>query len=140
MDYYLRKLGKIMGGKCGVARDEGGFNWGMEEIQKLRKGFYAEVKVPGSVNGMKPELEKAMRVADFIDLGELMCIDALTRNESCGGHFRVEYQDADGEALRVDDVYNYVAAWGWTGDPSQPELNQETLEYENIKISSRSYK
>jgi succinate dehydrogenase / fumarate reductase, flavoprotein subunit len=140
VDYYHRKLGKIMWEKCGMARQEDGLKWAINEIQKLRAEFYADVKVPGSMNGMNPELEKAMRVADFIELGELMCIDALNRNESCGGHFRVEYQDADGEALRVDDVYNYVAAWEWTGDASKPELNKEALVYENIKISSRSYK
>jgi succinate dehydrogenase / fumarate reductase flavoprotein subunit len=140
VDYYHRKLGKIMWEKCGMAREEEGLKWAIAEIQKLRAEFHAEVKVPGSMNGMNPELEKAMRVADFIELGELMCIDALNRNESCGGHFRVEYQDADGEALRVDDVYNYVAAWEWTGDASQPALHKEALVYENIKISSRSYK
>jgi succinate dehydrogenase / fumarate reductase flavoprotein subunit len=92
------------------------------------------------MQGMNPELEKAMRVADFIDLGELMCLDALDRNESCGGHFRVEFQDADGEALRKDDEYNYVAAWQWNGDASKPNLVKEPLIYENIKVQARSYK
>ena len=89
---------------------------------------------------MNPELEKAARVADFIELGELMCIDALDRNESCGGHFREEYQTEEGEALRDDEKYMYVAAWEFTGNPSQPKLNKEDLVYENIKVSARSYK
>jgi succinate dehydrogenase / fumarate reductase, flavoprotein subunit len=140
VDYYHRKLGKIMWEKCGMAREEAGLKTAIEEIKQLRKEFYADVRVPGSMTGMNPELEKAMRVADFIDLGELMCLDALNRNESCGGHFRVEFQDADGEAQRVDDVYNFVAAWEWTGDASTPTLHKEPLVYENIKVSSRSYK
>ena len=140
VDYYHKKLGKIIWEKCGMARSEEGLKWAIEEVKKLRDEFYREVKVSGSTKGMNPELEKAMRVADFIDLGELMCIDALDRNESCGGHFRVEYQDADGEALRVDDAYNYVAAWEWTGNPSTPNINKEPLVYENIKVQQRSYK
>jgi succinate dehydrogenase / fumarate reductase flavoprotein subunit len=140
VDYYHRRLGKIMWEKCGMARDEEGLKWAIAEIKKLREEFFAEVRVPGSMQGMNPELEKAMRVADFIDLGELMCLDALDRNESCGGHFRVEFQDADGEALRKDDEYNYVAAWQWTGDASKPNLVKEPLIYENIKVQARSYK
>ncbi|MFN0030903.1 MAG: fumarate reductase/succinate dehydrogenase flavoprotein subunit [Flavobacteriales bacterium] len=140
VDYYHKKLGKIMWEKCGMARTAEGLTQAIEEIKQLRTEFNSDVKVPGSTKGMNPELEKALRVADFIDLGELMCMDALNRNESCGGHFRVEHQDADGEALRVDDVYNYVAAWEWTGNPSTPNLNKEPLVYENIKVSSRSYK
>lgn len=140
VDYYHKRLGKIMWEKCGMARSEQGLKEAIEEIKQLRQEFYRDVKVPGSTKGMNPELEKVMRVADFIDLGELMCMDALNRNESCGGHFRVEYQDADGEALRVDDVYNYVAAWEWTGNPSTPNLHKEPLIYENIKVQQRSYK
>jgi succinate dehydrogenase / fumarate reductase flavoprotein subunit len=90
--------------------------------------------------GTNPELEKAGRVADFIELGELMCIDALDRNESCGGHFREEYQTEEGEALRDDENYMYVASWEFTGNPSEPKLNKEALIYENIKVSARSYK
>ncbi len=140
VDYYHKKLGKIIWEKCGMARTAEGLKQAIEEVKQLRIEFNNDVKVPGSTKGMNPELEKAMRVADFIDLGELMCIDALDRNESCGGHFRTEYQDADGEAMRVDDVYNYVAAWEWTGNASAPNLNKEPLVYENIKVSSRSYK
>jgi len=110
------------------------------EIRKLRDEFYASVKVPGSMQGMNPELEKAARVADFLELGELMCQDALERNESCGGHFREEYQTEDGEALRQDDVFNFVSAWEFSGDPSKPVLNKESLVYENIKVQQRSYK
>ena len=92
------------------------------------------------MNGMNPELEKAARVADFLELGELMCLDALERNESCGGHFREEYQTEEGEALRQDDQYSYVATWLFSGDPSKPNFVKEDLVYENIKVQQRSYK
>ena len=140
VDYYHKKLGLIMWNKCGMARNEKGLKEAIEEIKTLREEFFRDVKVPGSTKGMNPELEKAARVADFIELGLLMCIDALNRNESCGGHFREEFQEEDGEARRVDDVYNFVAAWGFTGDPSSPVLEKEPLVYENIKVSARSYK
>jgi succinate dehydrogenase / fumarate reductase flavoprotein subunit len=140
VDFYHKRLGKIMWDYCGMARTEEGLKFAISEIQKIRQEFYANVRVPGSPNGMNPELEKACRVADFIDLGELMCKDALTRNESCGGHFREEFQTEDGEALRQDDTYNYVAAWEFTGNPSNPNLHKEALIYENIKVQSRSYK
>ena len=107
---------------------------------KIREEFYKNVKVPGGMTGVNTELEKATRVADFIELGELMCLDALDRDESCGGHFREEFQTEEGEALRVDDKYSYVAAWEFTGDPSAPKLNKEDLIYENIKVQQRSYK
>lgn len=140
VDYFHKRLGKIMWDKCGMGRSKEGLEWAIQEIRKLREEFYANVRVPGSMKGMNPELEKAGRVADFIELGELMCLDALDRNESCGGHFREEYQTEDGEALRVDDQYSYVAAWEFTGDPSKPNLNKEALVYENIKVQQRSYK
>ena len=140
VDFYHKRLGKIMWDYCGMARTEEGLKFAISEIQKIRQEFYANVRVPGSPNGMNPELEKACRVADFIDLGELMCKDALTRNESCGGHFREEFQTEDGEALRQDDTFNYVAAWEFTGNPSNPNLHKEALIYENIKVQSRSYK
>lgn len=140
VDYFHKRLGKIMWDKCGMARNEEGLKWAIEEIKKLREEFYKNVRVPGSMKGMNPELEKAARVADFIELGELMCIDALDRKESCGGHFREEYQTPDGEALRDDDHYMYVAAWQFTGNPSEPNLVKEDLVYENIKVSARSYK
>lgn len=125
---------------CGMARSEEGLKFAISEIQKIREDFFKNARIPGVQNGMNPELEKALRVADFIDLGELMCKDALERNESCGGHFREEYQTEEGEALRVDDVYNYVAAWEFTGNPSTPNLSKEALVYDNIKVQSRSYK
>ncbi len=140
VDYYHKKLGKIIWDKCGMARNEEGLKWAITEIKKIREDFYKNVRVPGSMKGMNPELEKAARVADFIELGELMCLDALNRNESCGGHFREEYQTPDGEALRDDENYMYVAAWQFTGNPSEPNLIKEDLIYENIKVSARSYK
>lgn len=140
VDYYHKKLGKIIWNYCGMARNEEGLKHAIEEVKKLREDFYKNVRVPGSLKGMNPELEKAARVADFIELGELMCIDALDRKESCGGHFREEYQTEEGEALRDDEHYMYVAAWEFTGNPSNPKLIKEDLVYENIKVSARSYK
>jgi succinate dehydrogenase / fumarate reductase flavoprotein subunit len=140
VDTYHKKLGKIMWDYCGMARNKEGLEFAISEIRKIREEFYKNVKVPGSMKGVNTELEKATRVADFIELGELMCLDALDRNESCGGHFREEFQTEEGEALRVDDKYSYVAAWEFTGDPSAPKLNKEDLNYENIKVQQRSYK
>jgi succinate dehydrogenase / fumarate reductase flavoprotein subunit len=140
VDYFHKKLGKIMWDKCGMGRNKAGLEWAISEIRALREDFYKNVRVPGSMVGMNPELEKAARVADFIELGELMCMDALERNESCGGHFREEYQTEEGEALRDDENYMYVASWEFTGNPSAPKLNKEPLIYENIKVSARSYK
>lgn len=139
VDYFHKRLGKIMWDKCGMARNAEGLKWAIAEIQKLRKEFWSDVRVPGDANEFNPELEKAGRVADFIELGELMCVDALNRNESCGGHFREEYQTEEGEALRDDENYAYVAAWEYKGE-SQFELHKEELKYENIKIAQRSYK
>jgi succinate dehydrogenase / fumarate reductase flavoprotein subunit len=139
VDYFHKRLGKIMWDKCGMARNKDGLTWAIAEIQKLRKEFWSDLRVPGDANEFNPELEKAGRVADFIELGELMCIDALNRNESCGGHFREEYQTEEGEALRDDENYAYVAAWEYKGE-SQFELHKEELKYENIKIAQRSYK
>jgi succinate dehydrogenase / fumarate reductase flavoprotein subunit len=140
VDYFHKKLGKIIWNKCGMARNKSGLEEAIADIQALREDFYKNVRVPGSMVGTNPELEKAARVADFIELGELMCKDALERNESCGGHFREEYQTEDGEALRDDENYMYVASWEFTGNPSEPKLNKEALIYENIKVSARSYK
>jgi succinate dehydrogenase / fumarate reductase flavoprotein subunit len=140
VDHYHRRLGKVMWDKCGMARSEKGLKEAIAEIQQIRKEFYANARVPNQSEYMNTELAKALRVADFIDLGELMCWDALNRNESCGGHFREEYQTEDGEALRDDENYKYVAAWEWSGDPSAPKLNKEELIYENIKVQQRSYK
>jgi succinate dehydrogenase / fumarate reductase flavoprotein subunit len=125
--------------KCGMARNAEGLKWAIEEIRKIRVEFWADVRVPGSANEFNPELEKAGRVADFIELGELMCKDALHRNESCGGHFREEYQTEEGEANRDDEKFAYVAAWEMK-EVGEWELNKEELKFENIKIAARSYK
>lgn len=139
VDYFHKRLGKVMWDKCGMARNAEGLKWAIEEIRKIRDEFWKDVRVPGNANEFNPELEKAGRVADFIELGELMCIDALHRNESCGGHFREEYQTEEGEALRDDNNFAYVAAWEMK-DVGNWELHKEELKYENIKIAQRSYK
>lgn len=139
VDHFHKRLGKIMWEKCGMARTKEGLESAIKEIQALKAEFWKDVRVPGSNEEFNPELEKAGRVADFIELGELMCIDALNRNESCGGHFREEYQEEGGEAKRDDENYKYVAAWEYKGD-SAFELHKEELVYENIKIAQRSYK
>lgn len=139
VDYFHKRLGKIMWDKCGMARNAEGLKQAITEIQQLREEFWKDVRVPGSANEFNPELEKAGRVADFLELGELMCKDALERNESCGGHFREEYQTEEGEALRDDEKYSYVAAWEYKG-LSNWELHKEELKFENIKIAQRSYK
>ncbi|WP_224484269.1 fumarate reductase/succinate dehydrogenase flavoprotein subunit [Robertkochia aurantiaca] len=140
VDYYHKKLGKIMWNKCGMARNAEGLKEAIEEIKALRDDFYANVKVPGEGNSKNTELEKAMRVADFLELGELFAKDALHRNESCGGHFREEYQTEEGEALRDDENFKYVAAWEYKGEPSEAVLHKEQLEYNNIELKTRSYK
>ncbi len=140
VDYFHRKLGRIMWDECGMARNAEGLKKAIEEIRALREEFWREVRVPGDANELNPELEKAGRVADFLELGELMCKDALERNESCGGHFREESQTEEGEALRNDEHYAYVAAWEYTGDPKDARLHKEALVYENVKMTQRSYK
>jgi succinate dehydrogenase / fumarate reductase flavoprotein subunit len=134
-----KRLGKIMWEKCGMERSENGLKEAISEIQQLKKEFWSDVKIPGTIGEMNPELDKANRVADFIELGELMCLDALQRNESCGGHFRKEYQTPDGEAERRDDQYMYVSAWELKGE-HQWELHREELKYELIKPAQRNYK
>lgn len=139
VDNFHKRLGKIMWEQCGMSRSAEGLKGAIADIQALRKEFYSDVFVPGDADEFNPELEKAGRVADFIELGELMCVDALQREESCGGHFREEFQTPDGEALRDDEKYAYVSAWEFK-DTSQWELHKEELVYENIKIAQRSYK
>lgn len=134
-----KRLGKIMWDKCGMARNAQGLKEAADEIRNLRDEFWQKVRIPGDRYGMNPELDKAGRVADFLELAELMCKDALMRNESCGGHFREEYQTADGEALRVDDEYMFVAAWEYKGNNSW-EMHKEQLQYEVVHPSQRSYK
>ncbi|SFD37290.1 fumarate reductase/succinate dehydrogenase flavoprotein subunit [Flavobacterium phragmitis] len=140
VDYFHKKLGKIMWNKVGMARNAKGLTEAIEEIAALREEFYKDVKVPGSAYEFNQELEKATRVADFLELGELFAKDALHRNESCGGHFREEYQTEEGEALRDDENFAYVAAWEYKGKPSDAVLHKEPLNYENIKLVQRSYK
>ena len=139
VDHFHKQLGKIMWEKCGMARNAAGLKQAIEEIKKLREEFWKDVRVTGEANEFNPELEKAGRVADFLELGELMCMDALNRNESCGGHFREEYQTEEGEAKRDDDNFAYVAAWENKGNNAW-ELHKEELIFENIKIAARSYK
>jgi len=139
VESYHRELGKIMWDKCGMARNEKGLKEAIDEIRALREDFYKNVRIPGSVDEFNPELDKAGRVADFLELGELMCWDALNRNESCGGHFREEYQTEEGEALRDDENFKNVFAWEYK-ENNQWELHKEELNYENIKIQQRSYK
>lgn len=134
-----KRLGKIMWDKCGMGRTAEGLKEAIEEIRALKKEFWSDVKIPGTINEFNPELDKAGRVADFIELGELMCIDALNRNESCGGHFREEYQTPDGEAKRDDENYMYVAAWKYKAE-HEWELHKEELKYEVIKPTQRNYK
>ncbi|MDG1849115.1 MAG: fumarate reductase/succinate dehydrogenase flavoprotein subunit [Flavobacteriales bacterium] len=140
VDYFHKKLGKVMWEKCGMARNKEGLEEAIEEIKAIREEFWKEVKVPGVQNSFNQELEKAGRVADFIELGDLMCRDALSREESCGGHFREEHQTTEGEALRNDEDYTYVAAWEYKGDNETPELHKEDLKFENIELKQRSYK
>ena len=139
VESFHKRLGKIMWDKCGMARNEKGLKEAIAEIQQLKKEFWSNVRIPGSINEFNTELDKAGRVADFIELGELMCVDALNRDESCGGHFREEFQTEEGEALRQDDQYSYVATWEYKGD-SQFELHKEDLNYEIVHPSQRSYK
>ncbi len=140
VDYFHKKLGHIMWDKVGMARNEKGLKEAIEEIKALREEFWKNVSVSGDENGLNVELEKAIRVADFLELGELMARDALHRNESCGGHFREEYQTPEGEAKRDDEHFMYVAAWEYTGDDKEPELHKEPLKYENIEVKQRNYK
>ena len=137
---FHRELGRIMWEYCGMARDAAGLNKALELIPALREEFWKDVMVPGSGEDLNQTLEHAGRVADFLELGELMCRDALHREESCGGHFRTEHQTPDGEALRDDEKFAYVAAWEYQGDGNRPALNKEPLVFENIKLSQRSYK
>ena len=139
VDSFHKELGKIMWDHCGMARTREGLSKALELIPTLREEFWQNVNVPGSGDSLNQSLEKAGRVADFIELGELMCRDALEREESCGGHFRLEYQE-DGEAKRNDDEYAYVAAWEYAGEGQPPILNKEPLVYENVHLSTRSYK
>jgi succinate dehydrogenase / fumarate reductase flavoprotein subunit len=140
VDYFHKTLGKLLYDYCGLARNEDGLKYAIEEIRKLKQEFYRDVRVSGQGNQMNSELEKAGRVADYFEIGELMCYDALTRNESCGAHFREEFQTPDGEALRNDTEYQFISAWAWKGESAEPELIKEPLIFEEIQPTVRSYK
>ncbi|MFA7344821.1 MAG: fumarate reductase/succinate dehydrogenase flavoprotein subunit [Terrimicrobiaceae bacterium] len=140
VDSFHRELGKLLWDKCGMARNKQGLEEALRKIPKLREEFWKNLKVLGSADGINMELERAGRVADFLEFGELLCLDALNRNESCGGHFRTEFQTPEGEALRDDEHYDYVAAWKYEGEGQPPTLIREPLVYEEVKLATRSYK
>jgi succinate dehydrogenase / fumarate reductase flavoprotein subunit len=140
VDYFHKKLGKIIWNQCGMSRNKEGLSKAISDITKLRDEFWNDVLIPGKANELNQELEKAGRVADFLELGELMCKDALDREESCGGHFREESQTEEGEALRNDKDFSYVSAWEYNGIPSDATLHKEELVFENIELKQRSYK
>ena len=136
---FHKRLGKIIWNECGMSRNEAGLKQAIADLQALKKEFWSDLRIPGEINEYNPELDKANRVADFIELGELMCVDALAREESCGGHFREEYQTPEGEALRDDEKFMYVAAWENKG-AHEWQLHKEALKYDVIKPSQRNYK
>ena len=140
VDTIHKKLGHIMWEYVGMGRNKEGLTRAREEIRKLRAEFWSDVKIPGEINDLNPELQKASRLADFLELGELMAVDALHREESCGGHFREEYQTGEGEALRNDKEFTYVAAWEYKGEGKDPALHKEPLIFENIEVKQRNYK
>ena len=137
---FHRELGLLMWDKCGMARNEAGLKEALQKIPALREEFWKNVNVPGSSGSLNQSLELAGRVADFLEFGELMCRDALARSESCGGHFREESQTDDGEALRDDANFAYVAAWEHKGENAPPELHKEPLEFTKVHLAQRSYK
>ncbi|HYH44372.1 MAG TPA: FAD-binding protein, partial [Thermoanaerobaculia bacterium] len=139
-DSYHRELGKLVWDECGIARNAAGLQRALQRIPVLRDEFWQNVRVPGTAEGVNQELEKAGRVADFFELAELMCGDALDRDESCGGHLREEHQTPEGEALRDDKNFTYVSAWEWTGPGRRPVLHKEPLRFEFVTPSQRSYK
>lgn len=140
VDDFHRRLGKVMWEKCGMARNAKGLKEAIVEIRQIREEFWKDVRVTGKANAFNQELEKAGRVADFLELGELMCKDALDRNESCGGHFREEYQTEEGEAMRDDENFAHAAAWEWTGDPGTSNRHKEEMKFDVVKLTQRSYK
>jgi succinate dehydrogenase / fumarate reductase flavoprotein subunit len=140
VDSFHRELGKIMWDECGMARNATGLKKAVANIPGLKEEFWSNVNVLGEGEGLNQSLEKAGRVADFLELGELMCRDALEREESCGGHFREEYQTEEGEALRDDDRFSYCAAWRFEGEGKTPALEKESLTFNYVHPSQRSYK
>jgi succinate dehydrogenase / fumarate reductase flavoprotein subunit len=139
-DTFHKKLGRVMWDRCGMSRNANGLKQSLSDIPALREDFWKNVAVTGDEVGINQSLEKAGRVADFLEFGELMTLDALTREESCGGHFREEYQTPEGEALRNDKEFMFVSAWQHNGDPGKAQLCKEPLNYEQVKPSQRSYK
>jgi succinate dehydrogenase / fumarate reductase flavoprotein subunit len=140
VDSFHRELGKLMWDQCGMARNAAGLREALARIPELREEFWRNLNVPGSDESLNQALEKAGRVADFLELGELMCLDALHRGESCGGHFREEYQTEDGEALRDDERFTYVGTWEYQGADAPPRLHREPLNFEYVHLAQRSYK
>ena len=140
VDYFHKKLGKIMWEYAGMSRSKEGLDHAIQEIKNIREEFWTNVKIPGSQNEMNKELEKAGRVADFLELGELFAKDALERTESAGGHFREESQTPEGEALRNDKDFAFTSAWEYIGEPSDAILHKEHLEFNDIELKQRSYK
>jgi succinate dehydrogenase / fumarate reductase flavoprotein subunit len=139
-DSFHRELGRIIWDYCGIARNAAGLQKALQLIPALREEFWSNLRIVGGPEQLNQELERAGRVADFFELAELMCIDALARDESCGGHLREEHQTPEGEALRDDKNFSYVSAWGWNGVGKAPALHKEPLEFEHVKPSQRSYK
>lgn len=140
VDSIHKKLGHIMWDFVGMGRTKESLETALVQLKEVKKEFWSDVRIPGEANTLNVELEKALRLADFIEIGELMAYDGLNRNESCGGHFREEYQTPEGEALRDDANYSYVACWKYTGEDSKPELIKEDLNYEFTKVQTRNYK
>ncbi|MCB0038646.1 MAG: fumarate reductase/succinate dehydrogenase flavoprotein subunit, partial [Caldilinea sp.] len=140
VDHYQREHGKIVWDYCGMSRTAEGLEKALTLIPELEADFWENVRVTGTEGEINQELEKAGRLVDYFGIGKLMCLDALERNESCGGHFREEYQTPEGEALRNDEEYSYVAAWQYAGDDQTPLLHKEQLTFETVKLATRSYK
>jgi succinate dehydrogenase / fumarate reductase flavoprotein subunit len=140
VDSFHKELGKIMWENCGMARSEAGLRSNLEKIPALREEFWNDLRIVGTGEELNQSLEKAGRVADFLELGELMCIDALHRRESCGGHFRVESQTPEGEAKRDDDNFSFVSAWDWNREAGGWDLHEEPLTFEYVHLAQRSYK
>jgi succinate dehydrogenase / fumarate reductase flavoprotein subunit len=140
VDYFHRQLGKVMIEYCGLARSREGLEKAIGEIRAIKAEFWSDLRVIGTSDSLNQSLERAGRVADFLELAELMCIDAMDREESCGGHFRLEHQTEDGEARRDDENYAYSAAWEWHGEDAQPALHKEQLTFDYVALTQRSYK
>ena len=140
VDSFHRELGLLVWDKCGMARNAEGLKEALKKIPKIREEFWKNVRIPGDSENLNMELEKAGRVADFLEFAELLCTDARDREESCGGHFRVEHQYEDGEAKRDDANFTYAAAWEYTGDLGKPKMHKEELKFEEVHLAVRSYK